>query len=163
MDGLTDWLEKQSKRRQQVGKRNNQQNELVQLIKQEAHSVKHYQQSQQVGLAADICGQAVVQGWGANTLLQREQQVDVWAVVSCVSAKASTSLPWSVINETVSGLHRSPPSSLPPGWPCNAGSKRRPSRYRHVSTRRGHYGVNSGKVSMMRRDDSTLMLRFINV
>lgn len=54
MDGLTDWLEKQSKRRQQVGKRNNQQNELVQLIKQEAHSVKHYQQSQQVGLAADM-------------------------------------------------------------------------------------------------------------
>lgn len=64
--------------------------------------------------------------------LQREQQVDVWAVVSCVSAKASTSLSWSVINETVNGLHCSPPSSLPPGWPCNVGSKRRLSHYRRV-------------------------------
>lgn len=66
MDGPADWQgnkkqKEAAEERCMVGKKKeHQQNELVQLIKQEARSVKHYQSSPQVRLAADICGQAVV-------------------------------------------------------------------------------------------------------
>lgn len=102
---------------------------------------------------------------GANccTLLQCEQQVSVLAVVSHVRAKASTSLFLCLINETVSSFHRCPQSSLPPGWPFNIRSKRGLSRYRHVSTRWGRFKVNSREVDVMRRDNSALIIRFINV
>lgn len=130
---------------------------------------KHYQWSQQVVLVAlwvwpfrGSGGSGVGRAANHRTLQEREQQVNVWAVMSHVGAKASTSLSWRLINETVSSFHRFLPSSLPPGWPFNIRSKRRPSHYRHVSTRWGHYGVNSQKVYVMRRDDSAVMC-FTNV
>lgn len=146
-----------------------QQNQVEQLIKQEAHSVKPINISNEVntwrrpGKELDICRGAAARGGGAyrRTSLQYEQQVSVRGAAPHVGAKAGTSLSWHLINETVSGCHRFSPSSLPPGWPFNIRPKRRPSCYRHVSTRWGHYGVQSRKVSVMGMNDTAVKIWFI--
>lgn len=111
---------------------------------------------------AELCGEAVVWGCrGGQTVALCYSASN--KSMSHVRAKASTSLFPCLINETVSRFHRCPQSSLPPGWPFNIRSKRRLSSYRHVSTRQGRFKVNSREVDVTRRDNSALIIRFINV
>lgn len=105
------------------------------------------------GRLRTFCGQAVVQGGRGWRTLRYSVSNKLMSGLPClVSEPRPAPRRLGVWLMTLSAASIAPlHHPLLPGWPCNVGSTRRPGHYRHVSTRQGHYGVDSGKASVMRR------------